>query len=133
MSQDTKSGYKVLSLACRLCGIQGRVGLAGLILSLSLEHRHSHRHREANPNLSTTNWHIKTHGRRHRAALIGERNSVVGAQGLVGVAVLRRPVGGAMLHIQTSELPKALNIETFVANEQYLTQGQFLVYFDCRF
>ena len=55
-------------------------------------------------------WRAAMHGRRHRAALLGERNSVVGTQGMVGVAVWRRPVCGAMVHRQTSELPKALNI-----------------------
>ena len=55
-------------------------------------------------------WRAAMHGRRHRPALLGERTSVVGAQGLVGVAVWRRPVCGAMVHRQTSELPKALNI-----------------------
>ena len=50
------------------------------------------------------------HCRRHRAALLGERSSVFGTQDLVGVAVWRRPVCGAMVHRQTSESPKALNI-----------------------
>ena len=56
-------------------------------------------------------WRAAMHGRQHRAARLGERTSVVETPCLVGVAVWRRSICRAMVvHRQTSELPKALNI-----------------------
>ena len=54
-------------------------------------------------------WRAAMHGRRHRAARLGERTSMGETTGPVGVAVWRRSICGAMAHKQTSELPKALN------------------------